>query len=696
MSEDEESKQNGQPPQTNADDQSEDPEDPPDPNRIEDEEGSSQSGTEYQTARAVVERNLYTNNRIFVGRDFVGSSGESGQRDAPIAIVDITATADELDKVFIEPPTYEETLAAIETHRLALLAGNECGNRSAAAVALRRSGHEPILELPGSLVAANLVDAVERACTNAGSAGILVDSVDQETISSLTGFQLRHLRSVLSGDAAVVLTTRAHHPEEPDEDLPAIAAEPPDIGLIVESLAKRQSLAKEALARAEGARKLLPGRIGPSMAAKLVRLATEVDSAEGLAATVAGRSRALEDWLTDEPAARSVATLAAAAAFHRLPSADFESEAEELCALLEGEMAPPDEPPRFAARDHLWPPGVACFREDQVVTSFGWQIAEVVEICEPHEPDGVISYLWRHLGSEFRRPFLAWLRSLPQSPSGRVAFAAARTAGYLFAIDPVAIERAILRSWALTGTAVLRNGTGFALGMPVVIGADPNAARQLVKLWSRSSNASLKEAAIAAYGGPLGIWDPSSAAVSRLWQIGLEEPGLADLANRSLGGLFLGGSPAGRARATVVSLLSDRLQMKVGAPRVFEILPYILRGLTGGGKMERDSLAALSEDAESNTRRGLAALLASAFDSRVGREDARTGLLILLRAISSGRIRQADVEQLIRDMKVAAEDKGRLPQLGAQIKQALREETLSGGPYRDIARSIDETFYVKG
>lgn len=641
---------------------------------------------------SVAERNNFSQNKIYVGRDFIGSI--DGDRGTAVPTVDITPLAEELDKEFIDPPSFSPTVKALEERRLALLVGGGCGNRVTATVALHRTGHKPIVELPGALAASDLVEAVRRACEEEEGVGVLVESVDTETLTSLAGYRLRHLHSVLPVKSAVVFTTRARQHGGIDHELPTIEGVPPDSEEMIEALARRSALGEEERERCLAARALLSQPVGPATAAQLIALVPTTENAEQLATTIGGRSQVLDEWLGERPAASHLAALAAAACLDGLPSSDFDDAVEYLATLLEGEVEPSSEPPRFGAREKLWPAGLAHYRQEQVRTYFGWQETEIVEICPPHTRDGVITYLWCHLGGEFRRPFLQWLLELPTSSNNRLAYVAARAAGVLFARDSLTIERELLRPWALARDAGLRDAAGFALGIPVLIGADPTGARRLVKQWSHSNSEALRAAAIAAYGGPLGIWDPSAAAVSHLWEAGWAGTELQELADGSLAALFAGGRDAALARATAMALL-NAVESKAEVLRAYAILPAVVGALTSGRGRSRESLAALL-DSESETFADLAALLARAFDSNEGRASAQAAMLGLLKAAAVGRIGRDVVERLIREMKLAASERGRTPQLGSQLKQLLKAEDRKGGQLQDVARSLHETFYEQG
>jgi hypothetical protein len=653
------------------------------------EDDSLEAG--YVAARQVIERNGYFGNMIVVGGDFIGSGDK--ERGSAVPILDITAHVDAVEDEFVEPPSYKPTLRAIEEHAVALLCGNGCGNRMTASVALRRSGREPIVELPGALGSAALVDAVKEACRDKKT-GVLVDSIETETLNGFTGFQMRHLRNSLPDGAAVVFTTRTQRASSPDDETPVIEGAPPDATAIIDLLARRRGIDEVVRERALNARRLLPETLGPAVVSEMVVLAEGTETPEELAALVTGRSQILDEWLTGEPTAKSVAALAAAATLNELPSTDFDAACEMLAPLLEREVEPRPGPATFSARENLWPNGLATHRRTHVPTYFGWQETEVVEICPPLQADSVTRYLWNHLDGGFRRPFLRWLRELPFDSGARLTFAAARTAGILFTVDPFTIERELLRPWALDGRRGLCDGVALALGMPAALGADPTSSRRLLRQWSNTGSANLRKAAIASYGGPLGIWDPSAAAVSNLWSAGWDQPELAELANLSLATLFCGGKEASRARYTATEFLLERATSK-DAPRVYKTLPLVLQQLTGGSRMARDSFRALLSAEEAVTCQGLMTLLAMAFESRDGREAAKAAIRNLLTAAAAERISRGDVEALIRGMKEAARARDRMPQLGSLLQQTLKAEERTRGSTREIARSVYETFYGK-
>lgn len=655
------------------------------------EEGPTYLDWEANATPMVMRRNGYIGNTIIVQNgDFVGSSDGETRNVTPT--IDITASVKEFASDFVESPSFEDVCSALDRSRIALLVGKECGNRVSAGAALLQDGHAPILELSAGVAAPELVDAIEQAC-QAPRAGLLVDSVDTKTLSELAGFELRRLENVIPAGAALVFTARLSPPNTNGE-LPVIDGAPPDAEEVVRSFVQRQGISDDARDRALEAVRLLPGLIGPGRAVEIAeRAAASQAEPADLAAEVGGRSPVLEEWLQEGPDAKALASLAAAAALDGAPSGDFEAAAAALAELLEGEVEPSQEPKRFGGSNRGWPEGIAGLTRRQIVSHFGWHETEVVEILAPHRRDVILSFLWRELGAEFREPFLDWLRVLCAMPSRRTTNAAASAAGVLFIQDPVAIDRELLHPWARDDLGRVREAAGLALGMPALMDADSNASRLLAQSWSRSSNERLQEAAIVAYGGPLGAWEPAAAAASHLWQMPRRNPALTEPANLALASLFAGGRHAERARATVVAMLTAASSARSEQVRAFAMLPILLKRISAGTYLARESLDGLFSDAEESTRSNLAALLAVALDAPTGHQFAREAILELLAAIAAGRINQEIAERVIREMKVAARNRGRLAQLGTQLERLLRAEARGEGPLSDVADSIHGVFY---
>jgi hypothetical protein len=109
--------------------------------------------------------------------------------------------------------------------------------------------------------------------------------------------------------------------------------------------------------------------------------------------------------------------------------------------------------------------------------------------------------------------------------------------------------------------------------------------------------------------------------------------------------------------------------------------------------MARESLAGLLSSNERDSMRDLAVLMARAFDAPTGNQSAASAMHTALGAIADGRVEQDFADRLIREMKTAAHDRGRLPQLGSQLKRFLKAEIRSAGPQQEVAHAIHNTFY---
>jgi len=670
---------------------------------VEDEQPSSESGDEEDAASLDYElrassraanRNLFSANTFYIAGDFKSPTGEDR---VLVPVADVTKEVADTEPAYVKPDSFEQITKAIDRHRMLALTGRDCGNRLTAGAALRAAGHAPILELPATLSVRELVDSVEKLCVDHRAAGVLVHSLDPSMLKELAGFELRRLRGVLADRAAIVLTVRAELPTSSrPRDLPIITGVAPDSAAVLAKTIEIKGISNEDRNRAIEAFELLPKPVPPGTAVELVELAGNVDgTAADLAARVNGQAPALDKWLHERPTARSVGALAAAAALDGVPRGDFEIAAEELSRGLEGEVEKPKLERRFGPADHALPVDFVSFVQVTIPTHFGPQAAEVVQLRSPHRSDRVTAYLWRHLDAAFHEPYVEWLHGLAASSSGRVIKAAAVTAGVLFIVDPLRIERELLRPWALDGGSRQRYCASLALGVPAATDADPLPARALAKTWSGAKVANLRRAAIFAYGGPLGTWDTGAAAAARLWQIPERNPQLQRAADQALASLAAGGRGAARSRAAVIGLLLGQLESKPVEPRLYSTLPLLVNRLMAGDQTARDSLTGLTDPAERETLEGLANLLARSLDAPAGQKKAMEAIRIVLSAIVDGRASRDFLNQLIAMMRSAADRRQRLPQFETQLERLLKAESRGRGSLRDVARSTHDAFYVK-
>jgi hypothetical protein len=255
--------------------------------------------------------------------------------------------------------------------------------------------------------------------------------------------------------------------------------------------------------------------------------------------------------------------------------------------------------------------------------------------------------------------------------------------------------RELLRSWALSERLNLRQCAGWALGVPVALGGQSAPARMLANAWATCENRRLRHAAVITYGGLLGAWDPSSAAAVHLWRVGDEIPELQAEANWSFAGLTSAGRDASRARASAIDLLMTQSELREQRRRVYAILPLIMRQLTAGHDLARESLKALLSDHEATTLRSLASLLAWAFDSAAGFQSARAAIKELLEAMAEGYIEPDETNQIIRAVMRAVADRERPEACAGGLRRSLLAERHRNNPLRDAADAVLDTFYTR-
>ncbi len=412
-----------------------------------------------------------------------------------------------------------------------------------------------------------------------------------------------------------------------------------------------------------------------------------------VASVVVWNPEHLDAWLAEHPTAAAVASMAAAASLEGVPADEAEIETGRLSELLEADVEKGDDTKRFRARDDAWPVGVVDVQPRTFGSHFGRQEVDVVVICPPHTRERIVTYLWGQLGSDFRRPYLTWLSELASSPSARLRSAAAITAGVLFTGDSLTTERELLRPWALSEKLSVRRCAGSALGVPVVLGGNAAPARMLANAWGTGDDQRLRHAAVIAYGGLLGAWDPTSAATVHLWRIGDETPQLQTAADWSLAGLVSAGADASRARASAIELLLTQSAFRKERPRVYSILPFMVSHLTASHQLSRDSLQALLSEHETVSLRSFAELLAWAFDSASGFKSSQQATVALLQAMNNGVVEPKDSHQIVRAVIAAARAHERIDAFAAAFRRTLLRERHRDNPLRDVAQAMLDTFY---
>jgi hypothetical protein len=644
----------------------------------------------------VAKRNANVGNTYYIGGDYKdGSASERGL----ISVADVSDQIAAEEKAFVKPESFDEIVATLARERITVLTGRSRGNRTAAGAALRASGLDPILELPANASAGELVDGIESLCKEHRKAGLLIHSLAPEPLGKLAGFELRRLRAALNGVAAVVITVQGELAGGADtRNLPIVAGTVPNPAAVLAKTAEAQGLSEAARERAAEALGALTPPVSPGTVIELASLAAGSEAtAADLAAVLDGRPPALDNWLQERPTARGVAALAAAATLDGAPSGDFESAAEELVQALAEDVEAPSEEKRFgprAGRD--LPIDIVGFGRAAVLTHFGQQEVDVVRIVPPLRHDLVTGYLWRKLDTDFRQPYLEWLKQLAERPLWRLNRGAGITAGVLFVADPIRIERELLRPWALDGGAHQRYSVSLALGIPAASGCDPLPARALAQSWSKAAHPNLRRAAVFVYGGPLGTWDSGADAAAHLWRIPEEAPELRAAADRALASLVTGGRHAARARAAVFGLLHGEVDTKPTPKRVYALLPMLVGRLTAEDRAARDSLAGLVDDSERESLDQLAALLVRSLDAPAGQASAIEALRAMLAATAAGHIgREVLDELLVPRMTAVAAERGRLPQFQSQLERLLKAEGRRRGPLREAARSTHEAIYAK-
>jgi hypothetical protein len=641
-------------------------------------------------AEQVRARNVFINSTVTYER----MTDDDGRREAIVETADITAATKAAAATFLSPPGFDALGETLSRQRIVLLVGAGCGKQTAAAMALARAGCDPLLQIASNVTAKHLVQAVVSSFRRHKKAGILIDSVESSTLAALGGFGLKRLRGATPDGGALVLTARAQ--EVPQAlDVTTVQAQPPDASRVVQHVTRTLGASPEVVNVALAALALLPEPVPPRTASGLAHaaVARPTATAEELAADHASVATddLLDEWLNAGPTAEQVAALAAAATLDGSPTAVVDAAAATLASALDEGDEETDGPKIFRPVDRGWPAGAVELAQRTVTTHFGRQVAEVVALCPPHTRQRTVAFLWRRLGADFRSPFIAWLHDLAAHERTLVRRGAAMTAGVLLVEEPLVGEGELLRPWALDDDALRRASAAMALGLPAALGADPTAPRRIAQAMSKGQIRA-RHTAVMAYGGLLGAWDPGSVASTHLWRIGDETPQLRAAADSSLASLVCAGGDAARVRAAVLGVLAAEAAERPVPPRVYRLLPRLLRRLTASGGPARASLAALTGGHEDDNLHMLGTLLAQAFDDPAGRECALDALRVLLIAVDQGRLAEETLHRIVQAMKGAVDGEQRA-RVGQQLREALQLELREHGDTADAARALLATLF---
>jgi hypothetical protein len=654
--------------------------------------GSEARGHDGATvARSIRAKNAAVNSNIRIETYIAGD-----RERLAVQALDLSDQFEIANDTYVAPDWLPQLSQALVENKVIVLVGAACGKWTTAGVALSRANNLPVVQMPSDIAIRGLVEAIEDVCKRSPKAGILLEEVDSETLVRLASFDMRRLRSVILGGARIVLTVKSLQgiPEKLD-GVTSIQCSSPPLGRVIEKAAGAQDAKNRAI---EALGRLAGHQLSPGHALDLLHDADESQrSPDELAQMFDSKATdaVLEQWLSTDRSARQVASLVAAATLAGVPIVDVDLVSETLSGIFSSDLEEPSEGIKvFRVADRGWPDGMVDVTRKVAGTHFGYQDIEIVTICPPHTRSRIIEHLWRRLGSDFRQPFVVWMGGLADHSTAGIRLGAAFTAGILFTIDPVIAERDLIRPWALDERFTHRLCAAVALGVPVVTGTDPAAARALTKAWSTSPDARLQHVAVLAYGGPLGAWDPVSAAPTHLWRIAAETPQLARSANVSLASLMAAGASAARIRAAVLGTLSAQADIERVPRRVYALMPLIMRHLTAAGQPPRESLKELIESPqETDTFSMFGTLLAAAFIAPPGYDYAQNALDVLLRGVADGRVEQTSAFTILTQVRGAARDAQKQRALDARLKRALwasvRARSASAGP----ARTAIDTFF---
>jgi hypothetical protein len=627
-----------------------------------------------------------------VGNNSIGSVIINEDRHhLPVPLTDLAAL--HAQDQFVPPPGYEELKAALRERRIVICHGPDgCGKELAVTRALLENDAGTVRLLPASLDI-SLVRRVIEAIAETGGACVLpgLDEGALRTLAGIAGQSVQVL--VAQGQVKVVALTGTAATDLSPRSFAVARLDYPDATGVLDSYCASRSTGPDIRDLASEAISLISPPLSPAVIVEILdRAAADSGQAPAvLAASFSGAltAKAVQAWATSQPRLTEVAALAAGASLPGASELTVQEEAVRLLGLLSaGQTADSAQP--SAGQQIVWAPGLLCTRTQQLNTHFGIQPLGVVDVAKPHQPHQVIQAVWRNMDAGFRSAYCDWLSELPDARQLR--WHAAYVAGVLFAVDPAIIEARVLRNWLRTRNPAGRACAGLALGAPVAIDADCSGARKLAHHWATSDSVLLKEAAVAAYGGPLGAWDTASAAPLKLFLIGQARPELRGAADRAMASLIVSGAYAIAARTTVIAYLKLAAEIPSARDRAYGCLPGIVRALALRSTVCAESLAALRGEEENWA--GLVELLGGALVSPAGVAAGQRSLELLVRAVADGRVDYEIVEDVIRGTRAAQRPLGNVPRLGTVIRRTLVMLSRSAdGDVRDVVVGLLKQFF---
>ena len=626
-----------------------------------------------------------------VGQTHIGSVviNEAGQHYR-VPLTELTAL--HKDMPFAPPPGFADFSPALRSRRVVLAVGPDgCGKEMAVTHALRTNGATTVKLLPADLSVSEMSRVVQAGADE--SDAFVLPGLDEAALRALAGPAGQPIRAAVSaGRVTVAVVTSAEPAATAQRDFGVVLLGYPDASQVLAIYARHRSVSQSAHGLAEQVLSQLRPPVCPATVTAILGevSAHPAKTAPEIAALFNAdvSDEAVRQWLSEGRPSADVATLAAGAALSGAPSLVVQEHAQDLARLLHPAEARDQTPPLLGGA--IWAAGLLRTATEKVNTHFGIQALETVQVSDPHRPAEIVLAIWRSLGTQFRSCYCDWLSMLPKAPQLR--WHASYTAGVLFAADPVLIEGRILRPWAHSDQSPLRRCAGLALGAPLAAGADPTPSRALAHAWGTSGSVNLREAAITAYGGLLGAWDPISAAPLKLFRIGQTTPVLRHDADLALARLMVAGAEASAAREGVLAYLKLAVTDRGTRTRVFSCLARATEALTWPRAVCMESLTALrSEPGNWDT---LTALLATAMITPAGVGHAQDCLFLLVRGVARGVIDDDVAEDAIRGMKHSQRGFGTMPKLGSNIRRALSKFSRSGDDaVKHVATTLINHFF---
>ncbi|GHJ12584.1 hypothetical protein [Micromonospora sp. AKA38] len=458
--------------------------------------------------------------QVFNGQvtsDVVGVAGGEGRDRRPVTGKLEAAEVDLELGHFIPPSAYDAALEALLTERVVVLCGaTGSGKRTSALGLLRDVTHLPLVVLSSVIT---LKELAQRSYEP--GYGYLVVNHQGEGSVAERDFTWRTVRDRIRECEAYLVVTTADH-DGVVETVRQFPWHRPDLRAVLRGWLAGTSV-EPALAEAL-ADQLTDEYTMGDVARIARRVAAGEPYREVLAEFEAGSASRVQEWFDKEPSVQEVLEVTVLAFLEGVNHRTLEAQAVRLERLLAdrlrdeqpGRERPAVEPGSLAlpAGRRRRTTGDGLISSEQV--SLGVTTRPLPVFRRPEYRRHILAELCRRYDSPFWDAMREWLQALVV---GESAVRCAQGLAWLAAVDFDEVEQSYLHPWSRGEAGWTGQTTAAYLLWWMCLNEETTpAALGLAKYWASHGNPQQRWTAAMAYGGELGIREPTQA-VNRLWHL---------------------------------------------------------------------------------------------------------------------------------------------------------------------------------